>query len=112
MSNIPFELVGEVAGAGAVAEAGDIERGAAAARHVGDVRWSTWTARVNGIDGAVVASEAVVVVGKESVRLETRTLNLRGNYVTALVPTRKSALSAAFTQCSWTKTVAAAGCNC
>jgi hypothetical protein len=38
LSNIPFELVGEVAGAGAVAEASDIERGAAAARHVGGVR--------------------------------------------------------------------------
>jgi hypothetical protein len=33
--DVPFELVGEVAGAGAVAEAGDVERGAASARHVG-----------------------------------------------------------------------------
>jgi hypothetical protein len=32
--DIPFELVGEVASACAVAEAGDVERGAAAARHV------------------------------------------------------------------------------
>jgi len=31
--NIPFELVGKVASACAVAEAGDVERGAAAARH-------------------------------------------------------------------------------
>lgn len=32
--NIPFELVGQVARASAVAEAGDVKRGAAAARHV------------------------------------------------------------------------------
>jgi hypothetical protein len=32
--NVPFEFVGEVARAGAVAEARDVERGAAAARHV------------------------------------------------------------------------------
>lgn len=32
--DVPFELVGEVAGAGAVAEAGDVERGAASARHI------------------------------------------------------------------------------
>jgi hypothetical protein len=31
--NVPFEFVGEVARAGAVAEARDVERGAAAARH-------------------------------------------------------------------------------
>lgn len=31
--DVPLELVGQVAGAGAVAEAGDIEGGAAAARH-------------------------------------------------------------------------------
>ena len=44
LSNIPFELVGEVASAGAVAEASDVERGAAA-RHVGGVRLQTWNAR-------------------------------------------------------------------
>ncbi len=33
--DVPFELVGEVARAGAMAEAGDVEGGAAAARHVG-----------------------------------------------------------------------------
>ena len=33
--DVPFELVGEVASAGAVAEAGDVERSAASARHVG-----------------------------------------------------------------------------
>lgn len=32
--DVPFELVGQVARAGAVAEACDVERGAAAARHV------------------------------------------------------------------------------
>ena len=31
--DIPFEFEGKVARAGAVAEAGDVERGAAAARH-------------------------------------------------------------------------------
>jgi hypothetical protein len=31
---IPFELVGQVASARTVAEAGDVKRGAAAARHV------------------------------------------------------------------------------
>lgn len=34
VGDIPFELVGKVAGAGAVAEAGDVERGSAA-RHSG-----------------------------------------------------------------------------
>lgn len=34
LEDIPFELVGKVASACAVAEAGDVERGAAAARHV------------------------------------------------------------------------------
>jgi hypothetical protein len=33
LEDIPFELVGKVASACAVAEAGDVERGAAAARH-------------------------------------------------------------------------------
>ena len=33
MEDIPFELVGEVASACSVAEAGDVERSAAAARH-------------------------------------------------------------------------------
>lgn len=33
--DVPFELVGEVAGAGAVAEAGDVESSAASARHDG-----------------------------------------------------------------------------
>jgi hypothetical protein len=33
--DVPFELVGEVAGAGAVAEAGDVERSTASARHDG-----------------------------------------------------------------------------
>jgi len=32
--DVPFELVGEVARAGAVAEARDVERSATAARHV------------------------------------------------------------------------------
>jgi hypothetical protein len=32
--NVPFEFVGEVASAGAVAEAGDVERGTTAARHL------------------------------------------------------------------------------
>ena len=35
LEDIPFELVGKVASACAVAEAGDVERGAAAARHDG-----------------------------------------------------------------------------
>ena len=33
LGDIPFELVGKVASAGAVAEAGDVERGSSAARH-------------------------------------------------------------------------------
>ena len=33
--DVPFELVGEVASAGAVAEAGDVESSTASARHVG-----------------------------------------------------------------------------
>lgn len=35
LEDIPFELVGKVASACAVAEAGDVERGAASARHDG-----------------------------------------------------------------------------
>jgi hypothetical protein len=38
LGNVPFEFVGEVASAGAVAEARDVEGGTAAARH-GAVRW-------------------------------------------------------------------------
>jgi hypothetical protein len=34
LGNVPFEFVGEVASAGAVAEAGDVERGTTAARHL------------------------------------------------------------------------------
>ena len=34
IADIPFEFVGEVAGASAVAEASDIEGGSAASRHV------------------------------------------------------------------------------
>ncbi len=33
IGDVPFELVGKVAGAGAVAEPGDVERGAASRRH-------------------------------------------------------------------------------
>jgi hypothetical protein len=33
LGNVPFEFVGEVARAGAVAEAGDVKRGTTAARH-------------------------------------------------------------------------------
>lgn len=33
LGNVPFEFVGEVASAGAVAEARDVESGAASARH-------------------------------------------------------------------------------
>lgn len=50
--DVPFELVGEVAGASALAKAGHVEGGAAAARHVG-VWWSErggW----DGVGGAVV----------------------------------------------------------
>jgi hypothetical protein len=39
LGNVPFEFVGEVARAGAVAEAGDVERGTTAARHAVMEMW-------------------------------------------------------------------------
>lgn len=35
LRDVPFEFVGKVAGAGTVTEAGDVEGGAAATRHIG-----------------------------------------------------------------------------
>ena len=43
LKDVPFELVGEVASAGAVAEAGDVESGTASARHDGaGIRTGMW----------------------------------------------------------------------
>ena len=47
--DVPLELVGEVAGARAVAEAGHVEGGAASARHGGGAVFS----RVRGQKGAL-----------------------------------------------------------
>ena len=47
--NVPFEFVGEVASAGAVAEARDVERGATAARHGAVMLWCLFGAVIRDL---------------------------------------------------------------
>ncbi|KAH8641541.1 hypothetical protein IG631_04482 [Alternaria alternata] len=56
LEDIPFELVGKVASACAVAEAGDVERGAAAARHVASGQESTRGSSANAWTSALAHS--------------------------------------------------------
>jgi hypothetical protein len=64
LRNVPFEFVGEVASAGAVAEAGDVERGTTAARHL--VMEMDWLCNVvlQDLQLRQVAIVGVVVMSK------------------------------------------------
>jgi hypothetical protein len=78
LGNVPFEFVGEVASAGAVAKASDVERGTTAARHLVMGTGCLCGVVLRDLQVRQVAIDAEVVLSKEGLTAKKGRHAVRG----------------------------------